>query len=275
MNISRHPELLDRLAAAYALGTLRGAARRRFEQLARDQAPVRAAALLWQGRWSALSEMQAPVRPDDAVWLRIDNLLQAEKARAAQAHRRRATDAPGMAERTESAVGPALAWWRGAAVLGACATVAAVAVGLWSHQDLRQSGERQLAVLNNQLQATQAALQAAPQIQYVAVLADDKADASMLVTFDPGKNTLVLQRVGDFHEASDKSLQLWALPPQGGPQSLGVLGRDKLVKLTAAAAEVQGVPALAISLEPKGGVPSQTGPTGPVLFKGALIRRDL
>ncbi len=95
------------------------------------------------------------------------------------------------------------------------------------------------------------------------------------MTFDPGKNTLVLQRVGDFHEASDKSLQLWALPPQGGPQSLGVLGRDKLVKLTAAAAEVQGVPALAISLEPKGGVPSQTGPTGPVLFKGALIRRDL
>lgn len=101
MNISRHPELLDRLAAAYALGTLRGAARRRFEQLARDQAPVRAAALLWQGRWSALSEMQAPVRPDDAVWVRIDNLLQAEKARAAQAHRRRADDAPGMARRTE------------------------------------------------------------------------------------------------------------------------------------------------------------------------------
>src|SRR5256885_17269260 len=84
MNIPRHPELLDRLAAAYALGTLRGAARRRFEQLARDQAPVRAAALLWQGRWSALSEMQAPVRPDDAVWVRIDNLLQAEKTRAAQ-----------------------------------------------------------------------------------------------------------------------------------------------------------------------------------------------
>ncbi len=275
MNISRHPELLDRLAAAYALGTLRGAARRRFEQLARDQAPVRAAALLWQGRWSALSEMQAPVRPDDAVWVRFDNLLQAEKARAAQPHRRRAVDGQGLDERAKSGVGRALAWWRGAALLGACATVAAVAVGLWSHQDLRQSGERQLAVLRNQLQAAQVALQATPQIQYVAVLADDKADASMLVTFDPGKNSLVLQRVGDFHEAADKSLLLWALPPQGGPQSLGVLGRDKLVKLTAAAAEVQGVPALAISLEPKGGVPSQTGPTGPVLFKGALIRRDL
>ena len=36
MNLTRNPQLLDRLAAAYALGSLRGGARRRFEQLARD-----------------------------------------------------------------------------------------------------------------------------------------------------------------------------------------------------------------------------------------------
>lgn len=35
------------------------------------------------------------------------------------------------------------------------------------------------------------------------------------------------------------------------------------------------VPTLAISLEPKGGVPSEPGPTGPVLFKGALIQTML
>jgi anti-sigma-K factor RskA len=34
---------------------------------------------------------------------------------------------------------------------------------------------------------------------------------------------------------------------------------------------VQQVPALAVSLEPRGGVPSERGPTGPVLFKGALV----
>ena len=56
---------------------------------------------------------------------------------------------------------------------------------------------------------------------------------------------------------------------------LGVLGQDKLLKLAAGEADVRQVPALAISLEPKGGVPSETGPTGPVLFKGELIQRML
>lgn len=270
MYLAQHPELLDRLAAAYALGTLRGGARRRFEQMARDQAQVRAAALLWQSRWSALSEMQEPVRPDDAVWMRIDNLLQVEKARAKQPLQPAVPDRAGV--QVPRAV---LAWWRSATAVGAFATVAAVSVGLWSHQGLKKQGAQQVAVLQSELQAAQAALQETPQIQYVAVLANDQAQASVLVTFDPGKHSLVLQRVGDFQEAADKSLQLWALPLQGGPQSLGVLGREALIKLPARAPEVEGMPALAISLEPRGGVPSEAGPTGPVLFKGALIKRRL
>ncbi|MFS2056300.1 RNA polymerase subunit sigma-70, partial [Variovorax sp. CT11-76] len=40
-------------------------------------------------------------------------------------------------------------------------------------------------------------------------------------------------------------------------------------------ADVRAVPTLAISLEPKGGVPSEGGPTGPVLFKGALIEKTI
>ena len=40
-------------------------------------------------------------------------------------------------------------------------------------------------------------------------------------------------------------------------------------------AVVNGVPTLAISLEPRGGVPEAGGPTGPVLFKGALIQRQI
>jgi anti-sigma-K factor RskA len=97
----------------------------------------------------------------------------------------------------------------------------------------------------------------------------------MLVTFDPKNNKLTLQRVGGYRETGNQSLQLWALPPGGGPRSLGVLGSDKVLRLTALEGDVREVPTLAISLEPKGGVPSETGPTGPVLFKGALIQKML
>jgi anti-sigma-K factor RskA len=267
MNLTRNLELLDRLAASYSLGTLHGGARRRFEQLAREHPQVRAAALLWQGRWSAFSEVQAPVQPDAAVWTRIANLLSAEKANIRLAHQREAT-ASKSPER-------AVAWWRGLALAGSLAAVTSIAVGLWSHQGLTDASQRQLSALQTQLQSTQAALQATPQIQYVAVLADGKADASMLVTFDPRHQQLVLQRVSGFQEADNKSLQLWALPQQGAPRSLGVMGSGKLEQLTAQETDVTAIPALAISLEPKGGVPSAMGPTGPVLFKGALIRRDL
>jgi anti-sigma-K factor RskA len=94
----------------------------------------------------------------------------------------------------------------------------------------------------------------------------------MLVTFDPARGTLTIKRVGGYQEAADKSLQLWALPPSGGPRSLGVLGGEAVIKLTAAENQVKEAPALAISLEPKGGVPGEGGPTGPVLFKGALLK---
>ena len=265
MNLSRHPELLDRLAASYALGTLRGGARRRFETLAREQAPVRAAALVWQSRWSGLAELQEPAQPSTRVWTRIHNLVEADKAaRAMEAAR---ASAP---QKSTARAGwwHSVLVWRGAAAAGAIATLAAVAVGVQVHGTLKATSGQQIAALQQQLQAT-------PQIQYVAVLSDERAAASMLVTFDPKNNQLVLQRVGGFQEGADKSLQLWALPPSGEPRSLGVLGQQKLLTLVADESEVRQVPALAISLEPKGGVPGAAGPTGPVLFKGELIRRAL
>ncbi|MDT7516211.1 anti-sigma factor [Rhodoferax mekongensis] len=264
MKIHQHPELLDRLAASYALGTLRGAARRRFEAMAREQAPVRAAALIWQSRFSSINELQPDVAPAPAVWTRIENLVLAEREQAALRAARAKAAVQSENDTRWSAWLRSLTVWRVASAAGAVATVAAVTVGL----NLRQELGSEIAKLQTQLQAT-------PQIEYVAVLADDKAAASMLVTFDPKNKKLTLQRVGGYQEASDRSLQLWALPPIGGPKSLGVLTNDKLLRLTAGENDVREVPTLAISLEPKGGVPSETGPTGPVLFKGALIQKML
>lgn len=261
MNLQHHPELLNRIAASYALGTLRGQARRRFEAMAREQPTVRAAALIWQSHFASVTELQASQAPAPAVWTRIDNLVHAERARATMQVARVApvSQRGGWAEWLSS-----LTVWRVASAAGALATVVAVTVGI---------GQRDR--LGDEIASLQTQLQAAPQVQYVAVLSNEAATASMLVTFDAKNKSLNLQRVGAYREADDRSLQLWALPRSGAPRSLGVLGQDALMRLNASAGDLQEIPALAISLEPKGGVPSATGPTGPVLFKGALIQKML
>ena len=259
MNLIQNPSLVEQLAASYALGTLRGGARRRFEALARTHAEVRAQALIWQGRMASVAELQPQVAPSEAVWKRIENLVKADKeAQAMQAARIPVTRDKGW--------WGSLNLWRGLSSMG----VGVAAVALMAGVNLNSINTK----LGGEVQELTAKLSATPEIQYVAVLADDKAAASMLVTFDPKSKKLTLKRVGGFQESPDKSLQLWALPQTGGPKSLGVLGSDAVIKLTAAGNDVN-VPTLAISLEPKGGVPVGSGPSGPVLFKGALIQTAL
>ena len=269
MNLTQNQSLIEQLAASYALGTLRGGARRRFEALARIHVSVRVAALVWQGRLSSLAELEPEIAPSPVVWKRIENLINAEKQLV---HMQEARTQPAVA--APASWWGSLSLWRGASAVGATAALVAVVAGAnLSTVNTRLGG--QVASLSGQVNDLTGKLAAAPQIQYVAVLADDKATASMLVTFDPKSQKLVLKRVGNFQEQSDKSLELWALPTTGGPKSLGVMGSDAVARLTAASADVREVPTLAITLEPKGGVPPGTGPTGPVLFKGALIETTL
>ena len=272
MNLTQNAPLIEQLAASYALGTLRGGARRRFEELARAHPTVRAAALVWQGRLSSLAELQPEAAPSPAVWKRIANLVDADReAKAMQVNR--AVPAA-VASGSTGGWWANLNLWRASASAGAGLALVAVVAGVNLSQ-LNSGLSGQIARLGGEVQDLTGKLAAAPQIQYVAVLADDKAAASMLVTFDPKNQRLTLKRVGGFQEQADKSLQLWALPQQGGPKSLGVLGADAVVRLNAAGSDVREVPALAISLEPKGGVPPGSGPSGPVLFKGALIEAPL
>ena len=69
-----------------------------------------------------------------------------------------------------------------------------------------------------------------------------------------------------------RSLELWAIPADGKPISLGVIpvGGKGRVELSDTQKVLIGKPiALAVSLEPKGGSPTGQ-PTGPVLYQGAL-----
>lgn len=69
------PERLERLAREYALGTLSGGARRRFERvLAQSPAAGRAVAA-WQERLTVLSASLPPMAPRSAVWQGLEQRL--------------------------------------------------------------------------------------------------------------------------------------------------------------------------------------------------------
>ncbi len=261
MNLLDHPERLDRLAAEYALGSLRGGARRRFEAWARAHPFVQAAAIAWQTRLAGLCELQASVAPDPVVWQRVDNLVRAERAqRAMQTARTGADDAP-----SERSTGwRSLALWRALAFGGVLATaLAALQMG-----QLNKQHTTAVAQLQQRLDAT-------PVIEYVAVLSGGSEKKPILVQFDPKSRQLTLKRLGANDVADDKSLQLWALAPGQAPRSLGVLGTAPIERIAAGVDAISDVPSLAISLEPLGGVPSERGPTGPVLYQGALVHTVL
>jgi anti-sigma-K factor RskA len=238
--------------------------------------------LLWQERIQAIMELPPKFSdlPSPNVWKRIENSLQILPQRLLEASEPLLVQAQMAVAKLQRS----LHWWRAGAVMAGVAAMVGGLVSLLSSQELegraqqmaqlkKQIGEQQTTLVAQQKQLeSQSLLQ---QVQFVAVLSDEQSQASVLVTFDPGKRRMVLQRVGSYQEADDKSLQLWALPPGQAPQSLGVMSTEKVLRLTAAPEQVSNVPTLAVSLEPKGGVPSSRGPTGPVLFKGALLQTVL
>ena len=145
MNLTQNPALIEQLAASYALGTLRGGARRRFETLARRDPTVRAAALIWQSRMASVAELQPDVAPSPVVWKRIENLIDGQKQAAAMEAARQ-PDAP-----VASSWWRNLNLWRGLTSLGAGATVAALLVST-NLNGLNSKLDRQVQALGGQVQ---------------------------------------------------------------------------------------------------------------------------
>jgi anti-sigma-K factor RskA len=113
----------------------------------------------------------------------------------------------------------------------------------------------------------------APRLDYVATLTDDKAQTALVLTGDSSRKALTVRMVGNAPVAGDKSLELWAVPKQGNPRSLGLLADRGEVKLALTPGAIgDDVALLAVTLEPKGGSPNPNGPTGPILYKGSWVR---
>jgi anti-sigma-K factor RskA len=249
MKIHQNALLVEHLASSYALGTLRCGARRRFEFLAAKHVSLRVAVADWQSRLGAMNELSPASEPSPNVWKRISNLLALNTPVA--------TQAKSLFDELHSSLAKLrskLRWWQ------------RTSVGLALASSLLMIGN--VTVIQQASKAPN---------QFVAILTDETATESVLVTFDARTQKLNLKRLSKFQEGAEKSLQLWAIDTSGNtvakPESMGVLGTEAVLRLatdTKQLSQIERLPLLAVSLEPKGGVPSEGGPTGKVLFKGQL-----
>jgi len=250
MNLRNNPELLDRLAAEHALGTLRGGSRRRLETLAHSDNTVRRALDTWRRRIEAIAELQPGQTPPESVWLAIEARL------GLKLHSARTTPPPVKTDNARVRVErwfDNLNFWRGWSMVATVAAVLALAVAL-----------RPL------LPASSTSPAEAAKIAYVAVLHDQASQSTLLVTWDDAHSTMNLRKLADYPLRSDQALQLWGLPSQGHPVSLGVIkpGAGYSVKLSE---RPQNYPVLAVSVEASGGSRNPDGPTGPVVYSGKLV----
>jgi anti-sigma-K factor RskA len=71
----RNEQIREALAAEYALGTLQGAARRRFERSLKDDPGLRRLVVEWQTRLAPLDTAAKPVAPPQRVWRTIQQRI--------------------------------------------------------------------------------------------------------------------------------------------------------------------------------------------------------
>jgi anti-sigma-K factor RskA len=239
MDYSR-PELADRLAAAYVLGTLRGPARRRFEALLPAHATLRGAVRDWQDRLMPLAAGLEPVTPSPQVWKRIEARINPT------------TSSP----RAPAAAAPAgrwwaqLAFWRGFSALASLAALS-LAVLLANPSPVLPPI---IVVMNATAPAGTAAGAVTP--------------ASFVVSLSGDRRTAVARPLVNVTLEADRVLELWAAAGSNPPRSLGLISASGAT-VVGRTTLPPGTDHLAVSLEPPGGSPTGA-PTGPILYVGKL-----
>ena len=188
-------DLLDRLASEYVLGTLRGAARRRFDKLLIDSPAARAAVQAWEQRLAQLASPVPAVTPPPRAWTAIEARI--------------ASIAPaGRAQHSwwSSLWKPALGF-----AFGAALTFALVQLVPGAFVTLDELAQRE---------------QALPQ-SYVGLLLDRESLPTLLISSTRHGTRVTVKSLSPIAVPAGKVAQVWALPKEGAPFPLGVAVPDK------------------------------------------------
>ena len=238
MNWHHSPDLVERLAAAYALGTLAGPARRRFEAVMKTQPGVARAAALWDTRLEPLGRRLAPLPAGAELWAQIE---------------RRSFGASTVAPEPASA--PARWWKRLLSPLPASALAFGLMLGLL------------LPALGPLLQggATDAQL---PE-SYVGVLARADGRTGMIVSSRRHGTIVDFKQVQPVPIGAGQTLFLWAIDASGKTWPVGPVPQGSFVQVVLAQTSetlFARTSELAISIEAAGSAP--TLPGGPFAYRG-------
>jgi anti-sigma-K factor RskA len=227
------PELRERLAAEYVLGTLPSLSRRRFERLMAEDSALARVVASWADRLAPIDAATLIEEPPTRVWRAVEARTVSGAAPVALAH-----GWLGL-----------LAFWRGLAV-AACAAAAALII--------------YVAALPSRTEA--------PTPTVVAVLADQSGDPSWIAIAGPQRSEVSISAVGSKAEDAQHSFELWGLAG-GVPHALSLLHAQSGSAAVVSAARLPPPgDLLAVSLEPRGGSTTGL-PTGPVLSKGKVLLR--
>ncbi len=226
----------DALAGEYVLGLLTRDERAEFErELPRNRA-LAIAVRDWEERLWPVSTIAAPVRVSPALWAWIERDLGFV----------RAMPRPEV-EPPRTSWWQSLAFWRTGAMI---ATAAALLVALVpAMRDI-----------------------VAPPVTYIAVLEAPDRSPGWIVQATAGRPVRLTPLVSDTVTAQ-QSLQFWTLIDKAqGPVSLGLVepNRAKTVPHKSLPGLKEGQ-LFEITLEPYGGSPLKTRPSGKILYKGLTV----
>jgi len=232
------PELLDKLAGAYVLGTMGAGARRRFTRLQVRSTVVQRAVADWHNRLAPLYGTIPAVAPPPDLWTRISGRIQPDGA---------AHPAPRILDRLRRWFRPVLGFALGAAVATAFVSHNAHLFGM--HH-----------------------MSAALPASYVGILQDEGGKSRLTVGSHRHGETMTIRLLAPLAIPPGRVARLWALPAHGAPVPIAnvTVGANTPIPLGAPAENVfAGIARMAVSFEED---PAAAQPTGPYVLSGPCVR---
>jgi anti-sigma-K factor RskA len=223
------------LAAEFVLGLVQGAERDVLEKRRRDDYQFASEVEFWETRLGPLADAALSADVPAYIWQRIAKEVGHEPVPLAASS---AVERRGLWN--------SLGFWRALGIASLALAAACIVLFL--------SGP------------------VSPPPALVATLSMDDGRSAYMATVDRMTGKVMLMPAADMKAPPERTYELWIVPPDGKPVSLGTLKAAGAVTIDMPSAVMPHAgtqSALVISVEPMGGSPTGE-PTGPVVAKGMM-----